>query len=258
MHLADGPFEAVVGRSATTLHDRRELPVPTGILGVEQQSEAFRDDDWRPRLSDPTQPSDMKQRPGAADASPPVVTIATHSVVSEGAGSTGRPDGLATAQPTMIDHLPVDPLSMEVRGSDARAAPEIGGNRADTPRQVMSQLAEFSRRLPDGPVEVSLSPEELGRVRLSLQAAEGGMVVQIVAERSETLDLIRRNIDLLAQELKEQGYLDLHFSYGDGQTGQRDRSADTADRANLTWPPEVDVVAARPHMAPAIGLDIRM
>ena len=54
-------------------------------------------------------------------------------------------------------------------------------------------------------VEVKLSPEELGRVRLSMTTAETGMTVLVTAERPETLDLIRRNIDLFAADLERTG-----------------------------------------------------
>ena len=58
-----------------------------------------------------------------------------------------------------------------------------------------------------------MNPEELGRVRLGLQAAEQGMVVTINVERPETLELLRRNIELLAEQLREIGYQDLEFSF---------------------------------------------
>lgn len=122
----------------------------------------------------------------------------------------------------------------------------------------MSQLADLARRLPDGPIEVSLSPEELGRVRLSLQAAEGGMIVQIAAERSETLDLIRRNIDLLAQDLRDQGYAELRFAFGDAQTGEHQAHSGPDGSEDAAATPEQDLIAVAPRMAAAAGLDIRI
>jgi flagellar hook-length control protein FliK len=84
---------------------------------------------------------------------------------------------------------------------------------------VTDQMTEIARRLPDGPVEVTLSPEELGKVRFSILGAEGQMSVQIVAERAETLDLLRRHIDVLEAELRQQGYDGVSFSFGQGGGG---------------------------------------
>jgi len=82
-------------------------------------------------------------------------------------------------------------------------------------------------------VEVRLSPEELGRVKLSMTSGEAGMTVQIIAERAETLDLIRRNIDLLAADLHKQGFSNLSFSFGGGgssdQPGQDEEPESTSD-----------------------------
>lgn len=81
--------------------------------------------------------------------------------------------------------------------------------------------------MPDSPVEVSLSPEELGKVRLTLHTVDGGLSVVVQAERPETLDLMRRNIDSLARDFREMGYSNTSFDFG-SQTGQN-RSSPTRD-----------------------------
>jgi flagellar hook-length control protein FliK len=86
--------------------------------------------------------------------------------------------------------------------------------RFEAPRHVTAQVAEAARMLSNGPVELALSPEELGRVKMTLSATEGGMTLVVTAERPETLDLLRRNIDLLAQDFREMGYESLEFSFG--------------------------------------------
>ena len=85
---------------------------------------------------------------------------------------------------------------------------------AVVPTRITQSIADAARALAlDRPVEITLNPEELGRVRLGLQAAEQGMVVTINVERPETLELLRRNIELLAEQLREIGYQDLEFSF---------------------------------------------
>jgi hypothetical protein len=89
--------------------------------------------------------------------------------------------------------------------------------RSDVVRNVSHQIAEMVRATADGTVEVRLSPEELGRVRLSMTPGEGGLHVAIHAERPETLDLMRRNVDLLAKDLRQQGHEAISFSFGQGR-----------------------------------------
>ncbi|UWQ21457.1 flagellar hook-length control protein FliK [Jannaschia sp. W003] len=45
--------------------------------------------------------------------------------------------------------------------------------------------------------EVSLAPAELGRVTFVIRNEEGTLTMQILAERPETLELVRRHADLL-------------------------------------------------------------
>lgn len=62
-------------------------------------------------------------------------------------------------------------------------------------------------------VEISLRPAELGRVRIALSPADAGMIVSISAERAETLEMMRRNIDDLARSFAEMGHENLTFSF---------------------------------------------
>lgn len=63
---------------------------------------------------------------------------------------------------------------------------------------------------------MTLDPEELGRIRLTLKGREGCMIVTVHADRAETLDLLRRNIDMLAQDFRDLGYVQTSFSFGGG------------------------------------------
>ena len=111
-----------------------------------------------------------------------------------------------------------------LRPSDPPVRPEFA-------RAVAGQIGDAVRTTSDAVVEVRLSPEELGRVRLSFSPAESGMAVAILAERPETLELVRRHIDILASELRQQGHANLSFSFGQ-QNGpaHHDRHKDN-DRA---------------------------
>ncbi|MFY0635619.1 MAG: flagellar hook-length control protein FliK [Vannielia sp.] len=98
---------------------------------------------------------------------------------------------------------------------------------ATVPQRVATQVAEVFRPLPDGPVELRLHPEELGRLKLSFTSGEAGLHVVVAAERPETLDMMRRNIDLLAQEMRRLGHEGAQFSFagGDPAFSQNDTGA---------------------------------
>ncbi|MCV6823062.1 MULTISPECIES: flagellar hook-length control protein FliK [Halocynthiibacter] len=90
---------------------------------------------------------------------------------------------------------------------------EVAGLRPETPRLIVQQLAQSFPHEPNRPIEIALSPEELGKVRLTLLPAEHGMMLSIVAERPETLDLMRRNIEMLSQGFQSLGYESTAFSF---------------------------------------------
>jgi len=154
----------------------------------------------------------------------------------------------------------------EGRALDSKGAPaDPVLARPEASRAPMAQIAEAARRLPDGPIEISLSPEELGRVRLSMNGADGAMTVQILAERPETLDMIRRHIDLLAADLKEAGFTSLTFAFAGGDGGGAetafgpdfDASAATGEAA--TDHPVTPILPMdRARLDPADGLDLRL
>ncbi|MEO3413239.1 flagellar hook-length control protein FliK [Roseovarius sp. CAU 1744] len=88
----------------------------------------------------------------------------------------------------------------------------------ELPRNIAVQIAQAMRHGgTEKPMELVLSPAELGRVRISMQALDGAMTVHVVAERPETLDLMRRHIDLLAQEFHDIGFGTAEFAFGQNQ-----------------------------------------
>jgi flagellar hook-length control protein FliK len=135
--------------------------------------------------------------------------------------------------------------------------------KAGIPQHIPRQLAEIIHTGGGKSVDVALSPEELGRVRLSISQAEGGLVVSVQAERPETLDMLRRNIDQLDQELRLLGYTDpgFSFSHEGGDTGQQ---PDTLSRENSiaeeqpAGPVAGAVSESQPTSLGSASLDIRL
>lgn len=76
------------------------------------------------------------------------------------------------------------------------------------------QLAAAVTADRQGLFEVRLSPEELGLVKLTLQVTDGTVALAIEAERPETLELMRRSLDVLEREFRDAGFTSLNLSFG--------------------------------------------
>ncbi|MFD2172997.1 flagellar hook-length control protein FliK [Rhodobacter lacus] len=101
-----------------------------------------------------------------------------------------------------------------------QAAPS-GPHTSSSAHHIARQLAQGMPSSPDQPVEISLSPEELGKVRMTLHSSENGITVSVHAERPETLELMRRNIDSLARDFRDMGYSDISFDFANQSGGQQ-------------------------------------
>ncbi len=129
--------------------------------------------------------------------------------------------------------------------------------------QIAMAAAQFSER----PVELVLSPEELGRVRITLSLGDNNAItVSIVADRPDTLDLMRRNIPALAQEFRDIGYQNASFSFGPGsgeKGGLPQAHGSAAAGSSSSSVPEESDVSAPPSSAtlvldPQDRLDLRL
>lgn len=170
------------------------------------------------------------------------------------------------APPELIQRPETDsipPATSESGGlTGAKPGAEPLAFKADAARMPIAQMVEIMARRSERAVEISLNPKELGKVRMSLAAADGGLTLLVVAERSETLDLMRRHIDTLAQEFRRMGYSDLgfEFSRSGNQPDSRGKSTrpDPPDRTeSLNAVPEMTDPVRQPYVAES-GLDLRI
>ncbi|MFV2001870.1 MAG: flagellar hook-length control protein FliK [Paracoccaceae bacterium] len=208
-----------------------------------------------PQVAAPVPPS---PRPSPAPA--PLNPTAQQSLRADLAPGTALAP--QTSQPEALpplfiaDGVPVAPAPTTDITSPAPARPE-------PPPRFVQIIAEAARALTDRPVELTLHPRELGRVRLTLTVADGTMAVSVAVERAETLDLLRRNIDILASQLRDLGYNSLSFSFarqGDGSGGQQERHADP-HQPPPTQAAEPETPAPRTHrleISSSGGIDIRL
>lgn len=169
---------------------------------------------------------------------------------------------------------PTDTIVWELRPSHAPAAPashnlaagQIAPPRSDMPPQIAHNIAVAIQSAPGKPVEIALNPAELGRVRMMMTTSETGVVVHVVAERAETLDLMRRNIDDLGRALSELGYEDIAFAFGQNENAADQTPDDETEMTSVAVKIDTetdDVASPVIPTAPRIalmsgGVDLRL
>ncbi|WP_424941198.1 flagellar hook-length control protein FliK [Aliiroseovarius sp. S253] len=153
----------------------------------------------------------------------------------------------------------------QVSSSTSDLKSNLPARGADVPRFVSTQIAEIVRQQPDRPVELTLSPEELGRLRISFQTEGSAMHVTLSFERPDTLDLMRRHIDQLAHEMRAFGMSEVNFTFQQ-QTSDGGRGAfPDGESARSSDEPPSDPRGAPDDVAPLVlnvagraGVDIRV
>ena len=155
-----------------------------------------------------------------------------------------------------FDLLPTGPRHTDPASLRANLPPAP----SEIPRHVARQLADVARQMPDRPVELTLNPEELGRIRLTFTLTDGGINVAVLTERGETMDMMRRHIETLAQEFRDMGYSDVGFQFSQNSQGSSDGGGATEHHQTLNMPlPEPENTSpAKLSLEPSTGLDLRL
>jgi hypothetical protein len=126
----------------------------------------------------------------------------------------------AAAAPALVPGVPSGPLAPSFGPPLAAGSPALA-TVFRLPENLANDLAAVVTQGADGVVELHLSPEELGRVHLSLQPEGDRIHLLIQVERPETLDLLRRNSETLLQEMRQAGFQGANLSFsgwsGDGR-----------------------------------------
>ncbi len=172
--------------------------------------------------------NDLGQMPTKPNATPPAfrplvtgvgrsqISMPQFNVVSDTLSNLGG-QGLFTEDATMGPR-PVGGATLAAQ-SPLPAQPPV--------RPIMMQIIQVVPQLGQQAIEISLSPEELGTLRLSLTTAEGALTLSISADRSETLDLLRRHAADLSQEFSALGYESIEFQFQESGQNPPQSSSDT-------------------------------
>lgn len=99
------------------------------------------------------------------------------------------------------------------------AAPVLNAERAIViVRDALDAMANTKKR----EIELQLHPKELGKLRFVMSSGEGQMLVQVFAERPETLEALRRHGDILAREFSSEGFDTTSFDFSQDTSNRKD------------------------------------
>ncbi len=225
----------------------------------------------------------------AAEArpAPTVVAAEAAALVPDKGGALPAAPAMAEAEDQAVDdpHA-VSPLAKpEPQAPVAdRADPAVSGPVNATPGPLLgiappmddpvSHILHPARALPSRPMpaapappvqvqivqalssggavtELRLAPEELGHVRIDMRHEGDRLVMTVLAERQDTLDLLRRHAGELAAELRAAGHsgLDLSFGHWSGPGAGADSSPRRVPEAEVLWPDQPEMPPDAGHAA---------
>lgn len=164
------------------------------------------------------------------------------------------------------DRAIAEPSDAQVAHGEAVVAPlhvgqvdHLQGRAASDHRPVPppppQQVIDAIRAAQGNRVELQMAPEELGRVSMSFQPEGDALRVHLIADRPETLDLLRRHAPELAAELRAAGYENASFSFGrSGNAPSFRADPETGESASGPENPAPRAATA----APVGALDLRL
>lgn len=189
-----------------------------------------------------------------ASPSPNLRSVATGHAAHTPPPFAVRPPPAATAATTATTTA-ADPAGRPF----AELAPSEGGFSVPFGQLVSAQAQAQAQAAP---TQIALSPEELGRLTISVRHEGDFVHVTLTAERPETLDLLRRHSGDLLADLRQSGFSGATFSFGQNGHDQKAGSSN-APHAAPGHAPVLAPLPAPDHPTPArahagAGLDLRL
>ncbi len=263
----DGAPSAAGPTGSEELAPSQPAPSDGGIAWRPTMELGVADSDQHTRLQGMDLLSDRKgavDRPGAADSGQPPQTVAA-APQAPAVFDTVRPVAESTISGDLVksdevassgDQTPVQTVQEARRSSHETVTfHRVAGGHTPAERQILAAIIAS----PSGRTEILLDPQDLGRVRLSLEGDESALVLTIQADRVDTADLLRRNADLLVEEFREAGYQNLTFSFSDQGRAAADDQPAGHDFGTDDAPPAANLVAdLSPRRITLGGLDLRL
>ena len=142
------------------------------------------------------------------------------------------------------------PLPLALRDVPLRIAPEV----------VTHQVAHLILSQAEDRAELLLDPAELGRLRFEITQRGEGVQIVVMAERPETMDLLRRHADQLLDDLQAMGFSGsaLGFGHWDGPPQQTPTPLPDEGMVQMPLPAPIQFPVAPPPRGAAGGLNLRL
>lgn len=241
----------------------RNAPLPSGVPAFWAAREVADADPVARDLPDATLPAAAPKDP-AAPGPAGMSEFDGAPLLSDGEGTVLDPaDDSATQRDAKAVPLSAALQAFVPGPSHSVPLPTLLQSAVPTtlPPQVPAQIATALAGRPERPLEVRLAPTELGGMTVNLLQEGDVLRVVVQADRPETLDLLRRNGEILLEELRLAGFSGAALSFGDGG-GAQDRRTSLPARlipaAELSPPlPPATTQTTRPGQT-AQGLDLRL
>lgn len=180
-----------------------------------------------------------------------------------------RPETMPLKADQVVDIGGIIDSTGSIKGHDQAAArseavPGIPRLAAENQPMILRQVADAAITIRDEQVEIALSPEELGRIRMVLSGREHAPHLVVWAERPEVLDQLRRNAAMLLENFGETGLRDATFEFREGGFEGRDAQQDWTSGSTSAVELEIPTHLAQQAIASggwtALGahIDVRM
>lgn len=205
----------------------------------------------------------------AGNAGPTIADLMGNALTPAGVGLDLAHAGAATSPELVFVDVAGESGLLSGPGAGSASGPGAGTGAPSVSAQppvpqLAARLVETLVHSGSGVTEISLSPDELGQVRVTLQADAQNpdrMVVMLNFDRQETLDLFRRHADQLADALRAAGYSGVDIGFGQSGPGQRDNpdtSPTAPTEAALADMIDPDPVAHPLRLSTGRSLDLRL
>jgi hypothetical protein len=219
----------VKGRKAEAVPPEKGLPTDAAEGEGDDEGVKFLKDDK-------DKGAETKVMARAAPVAPEVVAkplpdrraVPAASVVEAVRGMDGAPAAapqMQAAQPLMAQPLAPAPVAMDRPGWETALTEHIAAELSQDGQQI----------------ELDLSPERLGGLKITLEITDGQAQVRFVTETPEAARLIQQNEHRLSESLSRAG-----LSLGGHESASRDAQQQQGDRSGRGAPRGVDIAVQRP------------
>lgn len=130
------------------------------------------------------------------------------------------------------------------------------------PLPLTAEILRLVPTTPNGPVTLTLRPEELGTLRFEVTQTEHGLHIHLSVEQPQTLDLLRRQGEQLLADLRQAGFAGASLSFAgegaqDAPPQQREQPQESLYPSGTT-PGRDNASLHPPRLAPPGTLDLRL